>query len=160
MEKQKTIDPFQTLRRKQPVIRGYQSLNNRPLDLMHNHEKGQGATQYRGFSETAPAYHLFVCTGHSPPPRKEVRLLTFDRGYFDPESKAGLGGCSMRGCPGDAVAMSTTARRAYCERCALRARGIIPCPSAFILPCYQRQGLDLWPNATPCPTCAAFEEVT
>jgi hypothetical protein len=158
MTTRKPIDPFLQLKYKGQALRGYQHLNNQPLDLMHNHEKGQGGIRYAGFCETAPEYHLFVCIGHSPPPRKEVKLLTFDRQSFDPESKAGLGGCSMRGCPGDAVAMDTTARRAYCEPCALRARGIIPCPSAFILPCNHRLGLDLWPHATPCPTCTAFEE--
>jgi hypothetical protein len=153
----KTIDPFLKQALKQPAIRGFQNLNNRPIDLMHNHEEGQGGIRYAGFCETAPEYHLFECMGHSPTPRKAVRLLTFDRQSFDPESKAGQGGCSMRGCPGDAGAMD--AARAYCGRCAERVKGIIPCPWASILPCNRRLGLDQLPYSMPCSPCVAFEEV-
>ena len=135
-----------------------QSLNNRPPGIVHNHEHGRGHIVYAGYCPTAPMYHLFRCVALSTPPRRTVQLAAFNHRAFTPESKAGRGGCSMRRCPGAAVLMDTKRSQAYCERCAGRVQGKIPCSWTSILPCDRMMGLDGGPHSTPCPTCHGFEE--
>jgi hypothetical protein len=134
---------------------GYGHLNNRPPNVVHNHESGARIV-YVGFSETAPDHHLFRCVAHSDPPRRQVQLKPFDQRGFTSESKAGRGGCSMRDCPGNAVEMDEDETQAYCEHCATRVRGIVPCSWTSIEPCYTGWGLDKPPHGRPCPTCTAF----
>jgi hypothetical protein len=127
-------------------------LNNRPPDLMHNHEHGKGRIVYAGFSEKAPMYHLFRCEAFSDPPRRQVELKPFQQWAFTPESKAGRGGCSLRHCPGEAVEMNKSETTAYCTHCAQRVRDIVPCPWASIALCAHR-----WVGQS-CATCATFEK--
>jgi hypothetical protein len=143
-----------------PKVRGdygkEKQLNNRPLNIIHNHERG-GVIQYMGFSSKSPAHHLFKCFAFSEPPRKPVVLKDFDRRCFTRESKAGQGGCSNRNCPGEAEFMNPEATQAYCALCAQRVRGIIPCSWTSIILCNKRWGNDRPPYGKPCPTCRAFE---
>ncbi len=132
-------------------------LNNRPTDLIHNHEWGKGHTVYAGFSEKAPDYHLFKCVAFSTP-RRQVVLKSFDPRCFTIESKAGRGGCSLRGCPHDAVKMNEDETLAYCERCAARTTEIVPCGWSSIESCRRRQYGNKPPYDRPCATCRAFEE--
>ncbi len=133
-------------------------LNNRPNELIHNHERGKGRNVYAGFSTKAPSYHLFRCVAYSTP-RRQVVLKAFDPHRFTIESKAGRGGCSLRGCPGDAVKMNEDETLAYCEHCAARTTEIVPCGWSSIAPCTSRLGGDKPPHDRLCTTCEAFEEV-
>ncbi len=143
---------------KRRALRGDRQLNNRPLDIIHNHARGRGRVKYAGYCQNAPMYHLFRCVALSDPPRRKVVLKTFDQRRFTTESKAGRGGCSMRNCPGEAVLMGEKATQAYCERCAQRVQGKLPCSWTSILPCHRVMGLDIGPYGKPCPTCTGFEE--
>lgn len=130
------------------------------LDVLHRHARAPRVV-YAGFSQTAPEYHLFRCVATSEPPRnRHVALKPFDRRRFTSDSKAGQGGCSMRGCLGDAEEMNEEETDAYCGRCAGRVRGLIPCHWTTITPCTRRLGLEAWPYGKPCPTCVPFKEMT
>ncbi len=144
---------------KRMTMRGDRSLNNRPLDIVHNHKTRKPIIRYAGYSKTAPQYHLFQCVQVSDPPRKRVTLVKFDGARFTSDSKAGHGGCSMRHCPGEAVTMNPQGKQAYCARCAQRVTGQVPCSWTSILGCTQRMGLDQKPHPTPCPVCAQFEGI-
>lgn len=132
-------------------------LNNRAAaDVLHNHN-GPAYVVYAGYSEISPEYHLFRCVSHSDPPRGRKELQPFDKQAFSLESKAGQGGCSMPGCPGDAATMNPTARKAYCERCAQRVSGErVPCPWTDIFLCVEKlnlnRGLPLYMHRH-CPLC-------
>lgn len=142
------IDPFKKIYRRpvdgpalpnRPTV-GYSQLNNRPPLIVHNHSGG-GVVKSEGFSRTAPDYHLFQCEAFSDRPRKLVRFLDFSHLAFSPESKAGRGGCSMRHCPSDAEFMDEAMTQAYCEGCAMRVRGVLPCSWTSIVGCRERMGL-------------------
>jgi len=148
----------QDIRRR--ALRGDRQLNNRPSGIIHNHERGTGRIVYGGYCPTAPMYHLFRCTALSTPPRRKVVLKAFNHRVFTAESKAGRGGCSMRLCPGEAILMDEKGTQAYCERCARRAQGRLPCTWTSVLACDRVMGLDTGPYGTPCPTCRNFEEVS
>lgn len=132
------------------------SLNNRPTELMHNHV-GPGSVVYAGFSKKAPTLHLFRCVAVSTPRRLRIELKPFLVGSFSPESKAGTGGCSIRGCPGDAVRMNKDETAAYCERCAERTTQVVPCPWTSTSLCSHRLRLAGVPYGRSCATCGAFE---
>ncbi len=127
--------------------------------VLHNHDylnTSRGNMRYAGFSDKNPSYHLFVCIAHSKPPRnKNLRLQPYVWTAFGPESKAGRGGCSMRGCHEQAVNMNEKGTKAYCARCSNRNTSAVPCPWTSILPCSRIQSL----GEEPCVTCDSFEEL-
>lgn len=127
--------------------KGDKQLNNRPLDIVHNHEERRPRIMYRGYSRTAPDYHLFTCLQKSDPPRRKVKLVKFQANAFTSESKAGQGGCSMRNCPGSAVRMNRTGKQAFCEKCVQRVTGNIPCQWSAIEGCTGQE----------CSICKEFE---
>lgn len=132
--------------------------NTHITDLRHNHDDRRTHVVEVGYSRTAPDYHLFKCVAESAPPRNEVELLPLDPSTFSPESKGGLGGCSMRKCPGEAVKMSTNHHRAYCKPCAARVRGVTACPWTSLVSCKKRSGLDQEPYNQVCTVCSPSEE--
>lgn len=127
-------------------------------EVLHNHDHldtSRGDIHYAGYSDPNHSYHLFECWAHSPPPRnKNLNLQPYVRTAFGPESKAGRGGCSMRGCHEQAVNMNETGTKAYCTRCSTRSTAIVPCPWTSILPCARIQSRgENW-----CSTCENFGE--
>lgn len=138
--------------------RGESGLNNRPLDIVHNHDIRNPKVRYEGFSKTAPDHHLFKCYAKSDPPQKPVKLIAFQLDAFVRDSKAGHGGCSMRLCPGQAVYMRPKGKQAYCEKCAHRVTGNLPCQWTSIEICRRKWGIALGPYSTDCGTCVAFED--
>lgn len=126
--------------------KGDKQLNNRPLDIVHNHEARRPVIKYQGYCRTAPGYHLFACVQTSDPPRRKVNLIEFQAGVFTSDSKAGQGGCSMRHCPGSAVQMNEVGKQAYCEKCVQRVTGNVPCQWTAIEACLRHD----------CPICRDF----
>lgn len=126
-------------------------------EVLHNHDylgNARAAIHYAGYSDKNPSYHLFECGGHSQPPRnKTLSLQLYVRTSFGPESKAGRGGCSMRGCHEQAVNMNAKGTKAYCMRCSNRSTAIVPCPWTSITPCARIQSQ----GAVRCATCVSFE---
>jgi hypothetical protein len=124
--------------------------------VLHNHDyqdTSRGDIHYAGYSDKNPSYHLFVCIAHSKPPRnKNLHLQPYERLAFTPESKAGRGGCSMRGCHEEAVNMNERGTKAYCARCSDRSTNTVPCPWTSILPCATIQ------SGGYCRTCDLFEK--
>lgn len=119
----------------------------------HNHSS-QPQFEYVGMSEKNPNYHLWRCTAKQAKAKKEVALVPHNPKRFDPESKAGKGGCSMRLCPGDAVFMDVEGHRAYCELCAQRyTDGQEPCPVTRAEVCQNKLGLNVGPYPRPCTVC-------
>ncbi len=135
------------------VRRGERGLNNRPLDVVHNHDIRRPVIRYVGHSKKNPNEHLFICVQTSDPPRKKLTLVAFRAHTFMLESKAGRGGCSMRLCPGDAVQMSLSGRRqAFCAKCVQRVTGNAPCQWTQIELCRMKLKLG------ECRICEKFEE--
>ena len=133
-------------------------LPNTPHDeVLHNHDHlntARADIHYVGYSKTNPSYHLFMCRAASPPPRnKALSLQPYTRMAFGPDSKAGKGGCSMRGCHEQATNMNAKGTKAYCIRCSNRSTAIVPCPWTSILPCARVQSM----GAQRCATCVNFE---
>lgn len=143
---------------KYQALQGDRSLNNRPLDIVHNHEVRPARILRRGYSETAPDYHLYQCLQKSDPPQRKVKLVEFKASRFSPESKAGQGGCSMRNCPGQAVQMNKEGKRAFCERCLQRVTGNVPCKWTSITLCRNRHQLNEGPYGKPCSICREEEK--
>ncbi len=139
--------------------KGERGLNNRPLDVVHNHDIRPPHIKYVGFSnKTNDNDHLFVCQQKSDPPRKILHLVTFSSEAFTHDSKAGRGGCSMRLCPGEAVQMSTTSRRqAFCVKCVQRMTGNAPCQWTQIEPCRRKLKINTEPYGKDCPVCLILE---
>jgi len=129
-------------------------LPNTPHDeVLHNHDTSRDI-HYQGYRDKNPSYHLFRCLAHSQPPRnKNLHLQPYVRTAFGPESKAGRGGCSMRGCHEQAVNMSEKGTKAYCSRCSNRSTNIVPCPWTSIIPCSRIQSR----GEEKCVTCDSFE---
>jgi hypothetical protein len=115
---------------------------------------------YAGYSLTAPGYHLWRCVAQTAKPRKVADLIAFDLSAFDPESKAGQGGCSMRLCPRDATHMNRKQTLAYCDHCTERVtRQQGACLVTIISMCCDRllnQGLPEHMRQ-PCLTCITLE---
>ena len=134
-------------------------LSDTPHDeVLHNHNylnTSRGDINYQGYSANNPSYHLFKCLAHSRPPRnKNLLLQPYVRTAFGPESKAGRGGCSMRGCHEQAVNMNEKGTKAYCRRCSNRSTSTVPCPWTSIVPCARIQSR----GEEKCVTCDSFEE--
>ena len=120
---------------------------------------------YVGFSETAPDYHLWQCVAQPEQPANPRKVKQFNPDRFSPESKAGKGGCSMRWCPGDAVAMDEDEKkqlRAYCETHVERLTlSYIECGETMVMMCIGILKLDknrpeeLIRNCTICGERAA-----
>lgn len=129
-------------------------------EVLHNHnylDTSRGNIHYAGYSDNNPSYHLFECRAYSPPPRnKHLKFQPYVRTSFGPESKAGRGGCSMRGCHEQAVNMNEKGTKAYCARCSNRSTGTVPCPWTSILPCARIQSR----GGDRCITCDTFEVPT
>ena len=142
-----TLDGYMPTSLRIAARKGDKQLNNRPLDIVHNHEVRRPHIAYRGYSRKAPNYHLFTCLQKSDPPRRKVRLVGFKASTFTLESKAGQGGCSMRNCPGNAVRMNKTGKQAFCEKCVKRVTGNAPCQWSAIETC----------QGASCPICEEYE---
>lgn len=139
-------------------------------DIEHNHDTKEKMV-YAGFSQVAPAYHLFVCSGVNRRPRWVVEFIPFDKNAFsDPESKAYRGNCSMRRCYADAVVMDVETRLAYCERCQAKYSDTrVPCLYTRVFLCREGLNRGLTPDlhrhcamcAVACPvdTCSQGEYV-
>ena len=84
------------------------------------HPQTNAQWKHMGLSEKVPEYHLWKCTAQPEQPSAPRMVRAFESKLFSSESKAGRGGCSMRWCPGDAVAADEQKEgkkqlRAYCE---------------------------------------------
>ena len=138
---------------KRQALRGDRSMNNLPLDIIHNHTEHRPIVRYFGYSNNASQYHLFRCVQFGDPPKTPTKVIEFERAKFRSDTKAGGGGCSMRRCPGNAIMMDTKGTRAYCERCVRTVTGKTPCSWTSIEGCVKRINHD----DVYCSTCVGFE---
>ncbi len=133
------------------MLHGEPALNNRPLNVIHNHSNRRPHIVYEGYSKTTPDHHVFRCIARSDPPAQKVTLSPFDSTLFTADTKASQGLCSMRLCLGEAVMMDTKGKMAYCERCIQEVQEGVPCSWTSIFLCTNK-----WRLAY-CEVCRKFE---